>query len=330
MRFRYANGGSANRPGDIYVNSHKLVTETFTPTGGVAAANYQWSSWHSVGADPFLLTPAHSLEVRLATGTATEGPNIASLEIKIDTPFADEHPSALASKDGTPENCELRSGTALDVQGTNLVGFPSSAAEAATSTPFVFDAESDADIANATLTLVHRDAMLRNALVCSVADSQKLVYGSASSCADTPGFLDAPSAVSGLYPPSLWGAADSASHPDVAVGVVYLTSNQFTLIDAPYGLNFTFNNKPVAAGEYGVCAAGVSGARYPLRFLEIVGVNNATVAAHPDRYQYFANNSLVETREILKPRVGEHFAVELNGQKLNPAALVDGGYAVTK
>jgi hypothetical protein len=78
LRFRHANGTTANRPMDITVNGTVAVDElAFPPTGA-------WTSWQTVTTTVDLNAGANT--IRATATTATGGPNADYLEVDAATP----------------------------------------------------------------------------------------------------------------------------------------------------------------------------------------------------------------------------------------------------
>ncbi|PZX13104.1 carbohydrate binding protein with CBM6 domain [Palleronia aestuarii] len=102
LRFRYANGGTADRPLQVEVNGTIVTLAPFAPTGTGEAA---WSTWQIVEVPATLAGGANTVTLRAISNT---GPNIDQLEILV--PPATEEPEA-PDADGT----EIVNGVVYDI-----------------------------------------------------------------------------------------------------------------------------------------------------------------------------------------------------------------------
>ncbi len=74
LRFRHANGGTANRPMDIAVNGTLVADElAFPPTGA-------WTTWQTVTTTVTLAAGTNT--IRATATTANGGPNVDYLEVE--------------------------------------------------------------------------------------------------------------------------------------------------------------------------------------------------------------------------------------------------------
>jgi len=80
LRVRYANGGTANRPLEVFVNDVSVGVYAFEPPVGVSG-NAAWNTWQTLDIPAELMAGANSVRLQSTTNT---GPNIDQLEILID------------------------------------------------------------------------------------------------------------------------------------------------------------------------------------------------------------------------------------------------------
>jgi hypothetical protein len=80
LRVRYANGGTADRPLEVFVNDESIGTYAFQPPVG-ATGNAAWNTWQTLDIPAELIAGANSIRLQSTTNT---GPNIDQLEVLID------------------------------------------------------------------------------------------------------------------------------------------------------------------------------------------------------------------------------------------------------
>jgi len=80
LRVRYANGGTANRPLEVFVNDESIGIYAFSPPVGVSG-NAAWNTWQTLDIPAELLAGANSVRLQSTTNT---GPNIDQLEVLIE------------------------------------------------------------------------------------------------------------------------------------------------------------------------------------------------------------------------------------------------------
>ncbi|WP_251978440.1 carbohydrate-binding protein [Salinicola avicenniae] len=128
LRVRYANGGTANRPLEVFVNDVSVGVFAFAPPTGVSG-NAAWNTWQTLDIPAALLAGANT--VRLQATNNSGGPNIDQLEVLIEDTTADDGTPG----DGTSEYSEYQAETATleggavvipetdDDRGANGTGF---------------------------------------------------------------------------------------------------------------------------------------------------------------------------------------------------------------
>ncbi|MGM8933218.1 carbohydrate-binding protein [Salinicola halophyticus] len=79
LRVRYANGGTANRPLEVFVNDESIGTYAFQPPVG-ASGDAAWNTWQTLDIPAELIAGANSIRLQSTTNT---GPNIDQLEVLI-------------------------------------------------------------------------------------------------------------------------------------------------------------------------------------------------------------------------------------------------------
>ncbi|WP_110599100.1 carbohydrate-binding protein [Salinicola lusitanus] len=80
LRVRYANGGTGNRPLEVFVNDESVGIFAFAPPVGVSG-NAAWNTWQTLDIPAELLAGANSVRLQAITNT---GPNIDQLEVLIE------------------------------------------------------------------------------------------------------------------------------------------------------------------------------------------------------------------------------------------------------
>ncbi len=114
LTFRYANGGTTNRPMDITVNGVLVADElAFPPTGS-------WDTWQSVSVTTALAAGANL--VRATATTADGGPNVDRVDVDVPTPASDYQAEDATISQGVVEsNWAGFTGTGF-VNYNNVVG----------------------------------------------------------------------------------------------------------------------------------------------------------------------------------------------------------------
>lgn len=79
LRVRYANGGTANRPLEVFVNDESIGVYAFSPPVGVSG-NAAWNAWQTLDIPAELLAGANTIRLQSTTNT---GPNIDQLEVLV-------------------------------------------------------------------------------------------------------------------------------------------------------------------------------------------------------------------------------------------------------
>ncbi|WP_353981913.1 carbohydrate-binding protein [Salinicola endophyticus] len=80
LRVRYANGGSGERPLEVFVNGESVGTYGFAPPTGMSSGNAAWNTWQTLDIPATLLAGANSVTLRSVNNT---GPNIDQLEVLV-------------------------------------------------------------------------------------------------------------------------------------------------------------------------------------------------------------------------------------------------------
>ncbi|WP_051235598.1 GDSL-type esterase/lipase family protein [Marinimicrobium agarilyticum] len=106
LEWRYANGGSANRPGDVRVNGSSQAIEGFPSTGS-------WTNWTSASAEIVLRAGENSIRLEGTSGAGLG--NIDSLSVTGDSP------QALSCGDSSGDCGEGDSGSSFSCNGDPAV-----------------------------------------------------------------------------------------------------------------------------------------------------------------------------------------------------------------
>lgn len=98
LRVRYANGGTTNRPLEVFVNDVSVGVYAFEPPVGVSG-NAAWNTWQTLNIPAEMLAGANSVRLQSTTNT---GPNIDQLEVLIEdtTPGYAEYQAENATLEG--------------------------------------------------------------------------------------------------------------------------------------------------------------------------------------------------------------------------------------
>ncbi|ERL53218.1 carbohydrate-binding protein [Halomonas huangheensis] len=99
LRIRYANGGDANRPLEVFVNNVSVGVVSFSPSS-LATADERWADWLTVDIPAALVSGQNTVRLQATDNT---GPNIDQLEILQDPATAsgfDEYEAESAQLDG--------------------------------------------------------------------------------------------------------------------------------------------------------------------------------------------------------------------------------------
>ncbi|SDE30434.1 Carbohydrate binding module (family 35) [Paracoccus isoporae] len=81
LQFRYANGGTEDRPLQVELNGNIVTVEAFAPSPG-ATTDERWSSWQTVDVPATLVAGQNTVTLRSINNT---GPNIDQLEVLVST-----------------------------------------------------------------------------------------------------------------------------------------------------------------------------------------------------------------------------------------------------
>ncbi|MEC8917996.1 MAG: carbohydrate-binding protein [Pseudomonadota bacterium] len=80
LRIRYANGGTANRPLEVFVNDVSIGVYGFAPPVGVSG-NAAWNTWQTLDIPAELIAGANTIRLQ---STSNTGPNIDQLQVLVE------------------------------------------------------------------------------------------------------------------------------------------------------------------------------------------------------------------------------------------------------